>query len=169
MDALGVHAVSYGGKGLTMLFDPVLFVHIVSASVLFAAGMVTALTLFVAVLSGNVASISYAARRVVIADWFLTMPSGFIQFCSGVWLGYRDGVLPESWVVVSVGLFLIAAVCWVPVLGLQIRMSCAAEDALQAGETSVSAAFMRDFWVWCLLGLPAFFSLVFVFYLMVSK
>jgi uncharacterized membrane protein len=41
--------------------------------------------------------------------------------------------------------------------------------AAQAGQTGLLAKFWRYEKIWCILGVPAFFSLVWVFHLMVVK
>lgn len=49
--------------------------HIVSATVLFGTGIGTAFVVWRAYRSGEVATIAFAARHAVIADWLFTTPA----------------------------------------------------------------------------------------------
>jgi uncharacterized membrane protein len=69
---------------------------------------------------------------------------------------------------VSYGLYVIAGLCWVPVVWIQIRMRQMLE-AKVAGDKFDAAAFERLRRTWFLLGWPAFLGLVLVFWLMVTK
>jgi len=62
----------------------------------------------------------------------------------------------------------IAALCWLPVVYLQIKMR---DFAIQADEsnTKLPERYYTFFKYWFCLGWPAFISLVIVFYLMTSK
>jgi uncharacterized membrane protein len=62
----------------------------------------------------------------------------------------------------------VAGVCWVPVVWLQIRMKRMLE-AKVAGRQFDESAFERLRRVWFLLGCPAFLGLIVVFWLMVTK
>ena len=68
----------------------------------------------------------------------------------------------------SYGLYVIAGMCWVPVVWIQIRMRQMLE-AKVAGDKFDGAAFERLRRTWFLLGWPAFLGVVLVFWLMVTK
>jgi uncharacterized membrane protein len=65
-------------------------------------------------------------------------------------------------------LFVIAGACWIPVVWLQIRMRDLARIA-EKQSTPLSAEFHRFARIWFWLGVPAFLSLIAIFYLMVTK
>ncbi|AQS84436.1 MAG: DUF2269 domain-containing protein [Acetobacter aceti] len=152
-----------------MLHQCLLVTHVFSSCVLFASGIMTALVLVIPLLTGSVPEIALAARRVVRSDWCLTCPSGIIQPITGVWLAIMDGYsLLSPWLVLTYAAYLLAALCWFPVVGLQIRMAREAETAAVRGEP-LPPSFQRAFLWWFALGWPAFIGLVAVFWLMVNK
>lgn len=145
------------------------WVHILSSTVLFGFGAGTAWYFWSAHLSGEPQTIARVGRMVVRADCIFTGTSGIVQPASGVWLASVAGYgLGESWLIVSYGLYVLAFVCWAPVVWLQIRSTELATDAARSGE-ALPAAYHRHMRVWFALGWPAFLALVAVFWLMVAK
>ena len=76
--------------------------------------------------------------------------------------------LSTPWVALSLGLYLLAGACWLPVVGLQIRMRRIAEDAA-ARKLPLPPIYWRMARVWFWLGVPAFAAMVAVVVLMVFK
>lgn len=74
----------------------------------------------------------------------------------------------DGWLVVTYALYLLAGVCWLPVVAIQIRMKAMLDDEA-AGRGLDEAALARLFRWWFALGWPAFGGLMVVFYLMVAK
>lgn len=145
-------------------------VHIISSTVLFGLGAGTAFHMLATHLRGDIRAIASTARNVVLADWLFTSTSGVVQPVSGVTLAWMMGYpLLSSWLVASYLLYILAGLCWVPVVGLQMRMERLAADALASGATTLPPAYHRAFRTWFWLGWPAFVSLVIVFWLMVAK
>ena len=71
----------------------------------------------------------------------------------------------SHWFYAVVALYLLVAGCWIPVVFIQVRMkniALAATDALPA-------SFHRLFRIWFWLGVPAFGSMLAIFYLMFFK
>jgi uncharacterized membrane protein len=68
----------------------------------------------------------------------------------------------------SLGLYVLAGLCWLPVVWLQIRMKRMLESSV-AGKGFDEHAYEKLRRWWFLLGWPAFLALVVVFWLMVSK
>jgi uncharacterized membrane protein len=58
--------------------------------------------------------------------------------------------------------------CWLPVVGIQIRLKRIVAACRSSGEP-LPAVYHRLFRVWFLLGWPAFTALIAVFFLMVAK
>jgi uncharacterized membrane protein len=143
--------------------------HILSSTVLFGFGAGTAWYLWNAHLTRDPATIAAVGRMVVRADWIFTGTSGVVQPASGLWLVHLAGYsLTEPWLVVSYGLYLLAFLCWAPVVGLQIRAQRLAEAALRQG-AALGADYDRTMRWWFALGWPAFLGLVGVYWLMVAK
>jgi uncharacterized membrane protein len=151
------------------LYPLLRLVHILSATLLFGTGLGSAFYLWQAHRSGDVAVIAGVSRNVVLADWLFTTPAVVIQPLSGVWmmllLGYGMDLFWLHW---SVVLYLLAGVCWLPVVWLQIKMRRMSRDALAAG-TALPATYYRYMRIWFFLGWPAFLAVLGAFYLMVLK
>jgi uncharacterized membrane protein len=76
--------------------------------------------------------------------------------------------ITHGWVAYAIALYCIAGVCWLPVVWLQMRMRDLARASDSQG-TSLSPRYWVYARVWFWLGVPAFLSLVVVFWLMVAK
>jgi uncharacterized membrane protein len=145
------------------------WVHILSSTILFGAGIGSAFHLFVATLRRNVDGVATATRNVVLADWLLTTPTAILQPATGLALLHRMGVpYGTPWVAWSLGLYVVAIACWVPVVWMQIRMRDIAMDAAARG-APVPASYDRLFHLWTVLGMAAFAAFLFIFWLMVTK
>ena len=143
-------------------------VHILSATILFGTGLGIAF-FFWSARRGDDAARLFAARTTVNADLLFTLPAVVLQPITGGWLVFKAGFGPgELWLTLSYALYILAGLCWLPVVWLQIRMKKMLE-AKVAGEAFDAAAYERLRRSWFLLGWPAFLSLVVVFWLMVTK
>lgn len=119
--------------------------------------------------TGRVETIHSVASGVVMADWIFTTPAGVIQPLTGLWLIHLQGwSLTEPWLLLSYALYLLAFLCWAPVVHLQMRIRDLAGQALGAGAPLPQAA-RRAYALWFALGWPAFAALTLVFWLMVTK
>jgi uncharacterized membrane protein len=145
------------------------WVHILSSTILFGAGIGSAFHLFVATLRRNVDGIATATRNVVLADWLLTTPTAILQPASGLLLLQQLGVpYGTPWVAWSLGLYTLAIACWLPVVRMQIRMRDIAAEAARRG-APLPVAYDRLFHRWTALGLAAFAAFLAIFWLMVAK
>lgn len=145
------------------------WLHILSSTVLFGTGIGTAFQMVWAMRTGRVETMHSVASGVVVADWLFTTPAGLIQPLSGFWLIHLQGWSPtEPWLLAVYSLYLIAFLCWAPVVYLQIRIRDLAAAALAAGAPLPDTAW-RFYRLWFSLGWPAFGALVLVFWLMVVK
>ncbi|HZX77723.1 DUF2269 domain-containing protein [Lysobacter sp.] len=152
-----------------MEYFVVKWLHILSSTLLFGTGIGTAFYLFFISRSDDVRTIAAVARLVVIADWCFTATSIVVQPVTGFYLARLMGIpLDAPWLAWSIGLFAVAAACWLPVVWLQMRMRDIAVAAARAGEP-LPPSYRRNFRAWTALGFPALFSLLAVFYLMVAK
>ncbi len=145
------------------------WLHILSATFLFGTGIGSAWYLLLTVISRNVTAIAVVSRIVVVADWLFTATTMIVQPATGFYLIHLAGYpLHSRWIVYSIVLFVLAALCWLPVVWLQMRLRDLAGAAASAG-TPLPPAFWRYFKWWVALGIPAFFAFLAVFYLMVAK
>jgi len=142
--------------------------HILSATVLFGTGLGIAFFFWSARHDDDAARL-FAARATVRADFLFTMPSVVLQPITGAWLVTKSGFNPgDLWLVVSYVLYIVAGLCWIPVVWLQIRMKRMLERKLAGGDFD-SGTFEQLRRAWFLLGWPAFLALIVVFWLMVTK
>jgi uncharacterized membrane protein len=152
-----------------MLYEIVKTVHILSATVLFGAGLGIAWFMHRANSSEDAATIAATARNVVLADALFILPAVIVQPVSGFWLVDMVGYSPaETWLMCTYGLYLLAGACWLPVVWLQIRMRDLAATAA-AGSAPLPALYRRYARTWFALGWPAFMAVVLIVYLMVAK
>ncbi|MCC7681563.1 DUF2269 domain-containing protein [Janthinobacterium sp. FW305-128] len=145
------------------------WLHIVSSTLLFGTGIGSAFYLLFASLSRDVRAIAVVSRHVVRADWLFTATTVVFQPLSGFYLVHLAGFpLSSGWIVWSVALYLVAGACWLPVVWLQMRMRDMAQASARDGQ-DLPALYWRYLRIWAALGVPAFFALIVVFYLMTAK
>ena len=144
-------------------------IHVISSTILFGTGLGIAFFKWIVDRSDNVIAIRVVSERVVLADWLFTTPAIVVQATTGLFMALEAGFpLTRGWIAYTLVLFVIAGVCWIPVVWLQIRMRDLARIA-EKQSTPLSAEFHRYARIWFWLGVPAFLSLVAIFYLMVTK
>lgn len=145
------------------------WVHVLSSTMLFGFGAGTAWYFWNAHLTRDPSTIAAVGRMVVRADWIFTGTSGIVQPLSGLLLVRHAGwSLGESWLVATYVLYLVALGCWLPVVGLQIKAQRLAQRSSETGEP-LGPDYARVVRWWFVLGWPAFFGLMAVFWLMVAK
>ncbi|WP_426320061.1 DUF2269 family protein [Pseudoduganella sp. R-43] len=145
------------------------WLHVLSSTLLFGTGIGSAWYLLFAVISKNVQAIAVVTRILVIADWLFTGVTMIAQPATGFYLIHLAGFpIHTPWIKWSVVLFVIALLCWLPVVWLQMKMRDVAAEAMQQA-APLPAQFWRYFRAWVVLGIPAFFAFIAVFYLMVVK
>lgn len=152
-----------------MTYTTLKTLHILSMVLLFGTGLGSAYYKWMADRQDNIAHIAITNRNVVLADWLFTTPTVIFQPISGLWMLHLLG-LPWTtpWVSLSLGLYTLAAVCWLPVVWLQIRMQKIAAQAHQQNmPLPTNYKHMARWWFW--LGVPAFMAMILTVTLMVHK
>ena len=152
-----------------MSFLTIKYLHIISMVLLFGTGLGSAFYKWMADRSRNLEHINITNRHVVLADWIFTTPTVIFQPVSGIWLASLTAVpISTAWISISLGLYFLAGLCWLPVVWLQIRMSQLSKAALTNNQ-----GLTEQYWhyarLWFWLGVPAFISMVIVVLLMVYK
>jgi uncharacterized membrane protein len=152
-----------------MLYSWIKWLHILSSTVLFGTGAGIAF-FHLAVKKQEGAAVQAAVLRIVVlADWCFTTPAVILQPLTGLWLVHIAGYsLDAEWLRWALTLYVLAGLCWLPVLWLQWRMRALAREATMRA-ADLPAEFYRYHRLWIALGVPAFVALLVVFYLMVFK
>ncbi len=144
-------------------------IHIISSTILFGTGLGTAFFMLMSRFSDSLHEKFYAARTTVLADYLFTVPAVILQPLTGAWLVWKGGYDPMvPWLMWTYGLYIMAGLCWLPVVWIQIQMKRMIKTAIDIG-TPLPDSYHRLFRIWFLLGWPAFAALVIVFFLMVMK
>ena len=143
------------------------FIHALGASVLFGTGLGIAYFMLMAHRTGHAGVIAVTARFVVLADLIFTATAVVVQPISGLLLAWAIGLSPldESWIVVSLLLYVVVGLCWLPAVFIQIRMRDLAHEAA-VNAKPLPDEYHRLFRIWFVLGWPAFAGVVGIFALM---
>lgn len=145
------------------------FLHVIGACVLLGTGAGIAFFMLMAHLSGNTAAIAAVARIVVLADFVFTATAVVAQPITGVGLVHAAGYsLRDGWIVLSIALYIVTGLFWLPVVWMQIQLRNIAESAL-ASRTPLPQRYNRIFWLWLAFGFPAFAAVLGILWLMLTR
>jgi len=143
-------------------------IHILSAVIVAGTGTGIAFFMFMANRSSNVNAIAITARHVVLADWIFTAPAVVVQFVSGILLMLKLGyTFTSTWFFLVMTLFIVIGICWIPVIFIQYKLKALADSSLSTGV--LDPRFNKMMRLWTALGIPAFISILVIFWLMVFK
>lgn len=152
-----------------MLYLAVKYLHVIGAAVLLGTGAGIAFFMLIAHLRGDPRVIAGVAGIVVLADFIFTATAVVVQPVTGVWLAWNTGYsLWEGWIALSIALYVLTGVFWLPVVWMQMRMRDLAVEAVARGE-ALPPLYHRLFWIWFAFGFPAFASVAAIFWLMIAK
>jgi uncharacterized membrane protein len=145
------------------------WLHVIGASVLLGTGTGIAFFMVMAHRSRNPALIAHVATTVVIADFLFTATAVVMQPVTGFLLARMIGwPLGSLWLSLSLGLYAIAGLFWLPVVFIQMRLRDLARAAAVA-DAALPAIYHRLYKVWFFFGFPAFFAVAAIFWLMLAK
>ena len=143
--------------------------HIVSATILFGTGLGIAFFMFRSRFTDDLREKHFALRTTVLADYLFTAPAAVLQPATGAWLIWSGGFAwTDGWLLATYVLYAIAAVCWLPVVWIQIRLKQMVTTSIDTN-APLPREYQRLFRWWFALGWPAFLGVVAVFFLMVIK
>lgn len=144
-------------------------VHIICSTILFGTGIGTAFFMFRSWFTQNLQEKLYASKNTVLADYLFTFPAVILQPLSGIALIHLVGYdWTDLWLMLTYGIYIIAGLCWIPVVWIQIQLMRIVAECVESG-TELPPRYNKLFKIWFALGWPAFMGLVVVFYLMVAK
>jgi uncharacterized membrane protein len=151
------------------LYSLVKYLHVLGAIVILGTGTGIAFFMLMAHRSRDAAFIAQTAAVVVIADMLFTLSAVLLQPVSGgvlIWLS--STALSEHWLVISLGLYAVAGLFWIPVVFMQIEMRDLARGAV-AQTALLPPRYFVLFRRWFLFGIPGFASVMLILWLMIAK
>jgi uncharacterized membrane protein len=149
--------------------DLLRFVHVLGATVLFGTGLGIAFFMVRANRTRDPAKIAHVAGTVVVADTVFTATAVILQPITGALLAREIGwPLSEGWIVLSLALYIVTGLFWLPVVAIQIRLRNLASQAA-ADQEPLPQAYHRLFRIWFACGFPAFFAVLAIFWLMLTR
>ena len=144
-------------------------VHVVGATVLLGTGAGIAFFMVMAVRTRNPALIAHVAGTVVVADTLFTATAAVLQPVTGYLLVDAIGwSLWEGWIVLSLALYVLTGLFWLPVVRIQMQLRDLARQAAAEGG-ALPAEFDRLYRIWFACGFPAFAAVVAIVWLMLTK
>ncbi len=145
------------------------FLHVLGAVVILGTGTGIAFFMLMAHLSRDAAFIGRTAGVVVQADMLFTATAVAVQPVTGYLLMRELGIpFTEGWLVLSLGLYALAGIFWLPVVWIQARMRDLAQEAAAKG-APLPERYHRLFRVWFAFGFPGFGSVLAIVWLMIAK
>lgn len=145
------------------------FLHIVGAIVILGTGAGIAFFMLMAHRSGEPAFIAATAGIVVIADLLFTTTAVVLQpFTGGFLMQMSSTTTSEPWIVVSLILYAVAGLFWLPVVFMQIEMRNLARQAV-ADHAPLPPRYHVLFRRWFWFGFPGFGAVVAILWLMIAK
>jgi uncharacterized membrane protein len=152
-----------------MLYFMLKYLHLIGATVLLGTGAGIAFFMLMAHFTRNAVIVAEVARIVVIADFLFTTTAVVMQPVTGVALAWEAGYsLAEGWIVLSIILYLVTGVFWLPVVWMQMRMRDLAREAAASG-APLPDRYHRLFRLWFAFGFPAFAAVLAIFWLMMTR
>ncbi|MGH6987726.1 MAG: DUF2269 family protein [Caulobacteraceae bacterium] len=143
--------------------------HVIGATVLLGTGAGIAFFMLMAHRTGDARIIAHTAGVVVIADAVFTATAVVIQPITGAGLAWMAGYpFQTGWVGLSLALYVVAGVFWLPVVWMQLKMRDLARAAA-AQEMPLPPVYHRLWRLWFAFGFPAFASVIGIIWLMTAK
>ncbi|MGX9426998.1 MULTISPECIES: DUF2269 family protein [Bradyrhizobium] len=152
-----------------MIYFLLKYVHLIGAAVLLGTGAGIAFFMLRAHLTGDPVIVAAIARIVVLADFLFTATAVVAQPLTGIALAHEAGYsLTESWIVLSIVLYLVTGAFWLPVVWIQMQLRNLA-TASAAERKPLPSRYHRLFWAWFSFGFPAFGAVMGIFWLMIQR
>lgn len=145
------------------------WLHVIGACVLLGTGAGIAFFMLLAHRSRDPHLIAHTAGIVVLADLLFTATAVIAQPVTGALLAWHLGwSLGEGWIALSLVLYGLTGLFWLPVVWIQIKLRDYAAEASQAG-AELPAAYDRLFRMWFACGVPAFAAVLVILWLMLAR
>ena len=150
-------------------YSTIKVIHIISSTVLFGTGLGIAFFMLRSHFSDNLDEKIYAVHNTVLADYLFTLPALVLQPLTGAWLVWRSAYnWVDAWLLWTVILYIVAGLCWLPVVWIQIQLRTMLLESRAHG-AKLPPKYQALFRLWFMLGWSAFISLVLILFLMVYR
>jgi len=151
------------------LYFIVKYLHVLGAIVILGTGTGIAFFMLMAHRSRDPAFIARTAAIVVIADLLFTLSAVLLQpVTGGLLMMLSSTALSERWLVISLALYAVAGLFWIPVIFMQIEMRDLARMADAKGQP-LPPRYLVLFRRWVLFGVPGFGSVMMILWLMIAR
>ena len=149
--------------------DILRWLHVIGATILLGTGAGIAFFMVMAHRTGEARLIAHVAGTVVIADTLFTASAVVVQPITGALLAHEIGwPLFSGWLGLSLVLYVLTGLFWLPVVVIQIRLRDLARAAAASGE-ALPPLYHRLYRLWFACGFPAFAAVLAILALMVTK
>ena len=151
------------------LYFLVKYLHVLGAIVILGTGTGIAFFMLMAHRSRDASFIARTAATVVTADMVFTLSAVLLQpVTGGLLMNLSATSLAERWLLLSLALYALAGLFWVPVIFMQIEMRDLAGAAV-AQSGPLPPRYFVLFRRWFLFGIPGFGSVMLILWLMITK
>ena len=151
------------------LYFLIKYLHVLGAIVILGTGTGIAFFMLAAHRTQSASFIARTASTVVVADMIFTLSAVLLQPVSGGLLMLLSATsLTERWLLLSLALYALAGVFWVPVIFMQMEMRDLAQAAADKG-LPLPPRYAALFRLWFLFGIPGFGSVMIILWLMIAK
>ena len=143
--------------------------HVLGACVLIGTGAGIAFFMVRAHATRDAKLIAHVAGTVVLADFLFTASAVVVQPITGYLLARAIGwPLSEPWLLLSLGLYVLIGLFWLPVVWLQLRLRDLARAAA-AADAPLPERYFRLYRLWFACGFPAFAAILAIVWLMLER
>lgn len=143
--------------------------HIIGATVLLGTGAGIAFFMVMARRTESPALIAHVSDSVVVADTVFTATAVIAQPVTGYFLARSVGwSLSDGWLLLSLALYIVTGLFWLPVVWIQVRLRDIAQQAA-AENAPMPAEWFGLYRIWFACGFPAFIAVLCIIWLMLAK
>jgi uncharacterized membrane protein len=151
------------------VYFAVKYLHVLGAIVILGTGSGIAFFMLMAHRSRDAAFIARTAAVVVVADMIFTLSAVVLQPVSGgLLMALTATSFTEHWLMISLALYALAGLFWIPVVFMQIEMRNLARAAAEH-HALLPERYFELFRRWFLFGIPGFGSVMVILWLMIAK
>jgi len=151
------------------LYFLVKYLHVLGAIVILGTGTGIAFFMLMAHRTDNAEFIARTASVVVIADAIFTLSAVILQPVTGGLLMMLSATsIGEHWILVSLALYAVAGMFWIPVVFMQIEMRDLARKAVEQ-RSALPGRYFVLFRRWFAFGFPGFGATMLILWLMIAK